>query len=87
MDQKDMFSFFFNLKNKYNFNEEQIHEMLHSYDIGKLDVSRIYRYLNKYFGIENVELESSSSLTTKATSDAANDANDGNDNDDVCVDE
>ena len=47
-----MFSFFFNLKNKYNFNEEQIHEMLHSYDIGKLDVSRIYRYLNKYFGVE-----------------------------------
>ena len=84
MDQKDMFSFFFNLKNKYNFNEEQIHEMLHSYDIGKLDVSRIYRYLNKYFGIESVELESSSSLVTKATSDAANDAND---NDDVCLDE
>ena len=42
------------------------------------------RYLNKYFGIESVELESSSSLVTKATSDAANDAND---NDDVCVDE
>jgi hypothetical protein len=73
MDQKDMFSFFFTLKNKYNFNEEQINEMLHSYDIGKLDVSRIYRYLNKYFGIET----ESSSLVTKAS----------NDNDDDCTDE
>jgi len=73
MDQKDMFSFFFTLKNKYNFNEEQINEMLHSYDIGKLDVSRIYRYLNKYFGIET----ESSSLVTKAS----------NDNDDDCSDE
>jgi replication factor C subunit 1 len=80
MDQKDMFSFFFNLKNKYGFNEEQINEMLHSYDIGKLDVSRIYRYLNKYFGtengIENIETNSSS-LVTKAS----------NDNDDDCTDE
>jgi hypothetical protein len=37
--------------------------MLHSYDIGKLDISRIYRYLNKYLGIENIEeLESSVAL-------------------------
>ena len=75
MDQKDMFSFFFNLKHKYNFNEEQIHEMLHSYDVGKLDVSRIYRYLNKYLGIETIETESS--LVTKVS----------HDNDDDCTDE
>jgi DNA polymerase III delta prime subunit len=54
MDQKDMFSFFFDLKKKYKYNEEQIYEMLNSYDIGKLDISRIYRYLNKYLGIEIV---------------------------------
>jgi hypothetical protein len=78
MDQKDMFSFFYNLKHKYNLNEEQIHEMLHSYDIGKLDVSRIYRYLNKYFGIEIIDVESS--LATKVT-------NDNKDNDDDYVDE
>jgi hypothetical protein len=72
MDQKDMFSFFFDLKKKYNYNEEQIYEMLHSYDIGKLDISRIYRYLNKYLGIENIEeLESSVALKE----------NDGNNND------
>jgi hypothetical protein len=59
MDQKDMFTFFFNLKNKYNYNEEKIYEILHTYDIGKLDISRIYRYLNKYLGIENIELDSS----------------------------
>lgn len=59
MDQKDMFTFFFNLKNKYNYNEEKIHEILHTYDIGKLDISRIYRYLNKYLGIENIETDSS----------------------------
>jgi hypothetical protein len=58
MDQKDMFTFFFNLKNKYNYNEEKIYEILHTYDIGKLDISRIYRYLNKYLGIENIELDS-----------------------------
>ncbi len=59
MDQKDMFTFFFNLKNKYNYNEEKIYEILHTYDIGKLDISRIYRYLNKYLGIENIEADSS----------------------------
>ena len=53
MDQKDMFAFFFNLKNKYNYNEEEIYDILHTYDIGKLDISRIYRYLNKYLRTEH----------------------------------
>jgi len=74
MDQKDMFTFFFNLKNKYKYNEEKIYEILHTYDIGKLDISRIYRYLNKYLGIENIEADSS--IVTKTTSDNNNDDND-----------
>jgi len=74
MDQKDMFTFFFNLKNKYNYNEEKIYEILHTYDIGKLDISRIYRYLNKYLGIENIEADSS--IVTKITSDNHDDDND-----------
>ena len=74
MDQKDMFTFFFNLKNKYNYNEEKIFEILHTYDIGKLDISRIYRYLNKYLGIENIEADSS--IVTKITSDNNYDDND-----------
>jgi hypothetical protein len=79
MDQKDMFTFFFNLKNKYKYNEEKIFEILHTHDIGKLDVSRIYRYLNKYLGIENIETESS--IVSKITSD------NNDDDDDADVDE
>ena len=52
MDQKDMFSYFLQLRDKYNYSEEQIYELLNSYDVGKLDISRIYRYLNKYLGVE-----------------------------------
>ena len=76
MDQKDMIAFFFNLKNKYNYNEEEIYDMLHTYDIGKLDISRIYRYLNKYLGIEMAE-----SLSSSIKSKNDNDDNDKNDND------
>lgn len=73
MDQKDMFTFFFNLKNKYNYNEEKIYEILHMYDIGKLDISRIYRYLNKYLGIENIETDSSMVTKTNHENDDDND--------------
>jgi len=46
MDKKDIFSFFLDLKRKY-----EDHEMLslfENYDISKLDINRIYRYLEKY---------------------------------------
>jgi hypothetical protein len=46
MDKKDMFVFFMDLRNKYS--ECEIHSLLENYDIGKLDVSRMYRYLEKY---------------------------------------
>ena len=46
MDKNDMFAFFLDLKNKYNDNE--ICLLFENYDISKLDVSRIYRYLDKY---------------------------------------
>ena len=52
MDQKDMFSYFLQLRDKYNYSEDQIYELLNSHDVGKLDVSRIYRYLNKYLGVQ-----------------------------------
>jgi len=64
MDQKDMFTFFFNLKNKHKYNEEEIYEILHTYDVGKLDISRIYRYLNKYLGNENIVDEAVESLSS-----------------------
>ena len=64
MDQKDMFEFFFNLKIKCNYNEDQIFEMLHTYDVVKLDILRIYRYLNKYLGIENMDENNTTSTVS-----------------------
>jgi len=46
LDKKDMFSFFINLKDKYT--EDEIYNMFELYEINKLDINRIYRYLDKY---------------------------------------
>ena len=70
MDQKDMFSYFLSLRDKYKYSEDEIHEMLDNYDIGKLDISRIFRYLDKYMGLDS----STVSVSLPAGADA--DAND-----------
>jgi hypothetical protein len=46
MDKKDLFGFFIELKNKYD--DNQILALFENYEIGKLDINRIYRYLEKY---------------------------------------
>ena len=46
MDQKDMFSFFMHIKNHQS--EDEIYNMLENYEVTKLDINRIYRYLDKY---------------------------------------
>ena len=46
MDQKDMFSFFMHIKNQHS--EDEIYNMLENYEVTKLDINRIYRYLDKY---------------------------------------
>jgi len=46
MDKNDMFAFFLDLKNKYTDNE--IIALFENYDISKLDINRIYRYIDKY---------------------------------------
>jgi DNA polymerase III delta prime subunit len=46
MDKKDLFGFFIELKNKYDDNE--ILDLFENYEITKLDINRIYRYLEKY---------------------------------------
>jgi DNA polymerase III delta prime subunit len=46
MDKKDLFGFFMDLKNKYDDNE--ILTLFENYEITKLDINRIYRYLEKY---------------------------------------
>jgi hypothetical protein len=46
MDKKDLFSFFLELKNKYD--DSQLLLLFENYEITKLDINRIYRYLDKY---------------------------------------
>ncbi len=46
MDKKDIFGYFIDLKNKYDDNE--IFALFETYEITKLDINRIYRYLEKY---------------------------------------
>jgi Cdc6-like AAA superfamily ATPase len=46
IDKKDMFSFFLDLRNNYS--EDEIYEEMSNYEINKLDINRIYRYLDKY---------------------------------------
>jgi SpoVK/Ycf46/Vps4 family AAA+-type ATPase len=85
MDQKDMFSYFLSLRDKYKYSEDEIHEMLDNYDIGKLDISRIFRYLDKYMGIETSSLPSMppSSKATTISNDAKEDTNNDDNDDDA----
>ena len=46
IDKKDTFSFFLELRN--NHTDEEIYAMVEPYDICKLDINRVYRYLDKY---------------------------------------
>ena len=47
MDKKDLFAFFLTIKEK-SLDENQLLELFENYEIGKLDVNRIYRYIDKY---------------------------------------
>jgi len=46
MDMNDMFAFFLDLKNKHT--DTEIIALMENYDITKLDINRIYRYLDIY---------------------------------------
>ena len=46
MDKKDLFGFFMEIKNKKD--DLQILDLLENYEINKLDINRIYRYIEKY---------------------------------------
>jgi len=46
LDIKDMFSFFTQLKNNYS--EDDTYKLLETYEITKLDISRINRYLERF---------------------------------------
>jgi DNA polymerase III delta prime subunit len=60
MDKKDLFGFFIDLKN--NRDDNEIINLLENYEIVKLDINRIYRYIEKYIkenatGIVDKEVE------------------------------
>jgi DNA polymerase III delta prime subunit len=46
MDQKDLFYFFFYIKEK--FQENEIYNLFENYEISKLDINRIFRFIDKY---------------------------------------
>ena len=52
MDQKDLFAFFLNLREEKS--EEEIYIILENYEINKLDINRIYRYVDKYSHKDNI---------------------------------
>jgi hypothetical protein len=57
MDKKDLFAFFINFKSKYNNDNECFSELLNlfeNYEINKLDIQRMYRYLDKSFKDSNL---------------------------------
>jgi len=53
LDKRDLFSFFVFLKNKYQ-DINIILQLLENYDISKLDVMRIYRFIDKFIK-ENID--------------------------------
>jgi hypothetical protein len=46
MDKKDLFGYLIYIKNIYD--DNQIYNFFENYEISKLDINRIYRYLDKY---------------------------------------
>jgi hypothetical protein len=54
MDKKDLFGFFLDIKNKYEPDSLEMNMLFENYEISKLDINRIYRYLEKYTK-ENVD--------------------------------
>ena len=57
MDKKDMYAFFLNIKNKYPVGDIEIAQLFENYEITKLDINRIYRYLEKYTKEDAAETE------------------------------
>ena len=52
MDKKDLLSFFCYIKKKYD-DEEDIVKLLENYEISKLDINRIYRFIDKFMNYED----------------------------------
>jgi SpoVK/Ycf46/Vps4 family AAA+-type ATPase len=61
MDKKDVFGFFLDIKNKYDIDSPEITILFENYEISKLDINRMYRYLEKYTKENADELNDESS--------------------------
>ena len=46
MDKKDLLLFFLFIRDKYS--EQELMQLFENYEITKLDINRIYRYIDKY---------------------------------------
>jgi uncharacterized protein YdiU (UPF0061 family) len=55
MDKKDLFGFFMEMKN--NDDVCQINQLFENYEISKLDINRMHRYLDKYTKENVIDME------------------------------
>ena len=74
IDKKDLFCFFLYLKKSLN--DDEIYKMMDEVEVTKLDVNRIYKYLDKYLvhdapGIKEavVDIDSLSELINETADD------------------
>ena len=63
LEKKDLFTLFLHLKKTLS--EEEIYEFCEQYNISKLDVNRLYRYLNIY--TQDITLEESNNIEEEDT--------------------
>ena len=64
MDKKDVFSFFIDLKNKHD--DNTILTFFENYEITKLDINRMYRYLEKYTKENTIDVENECEVNSDA---------------------
>ena len=52
MDKKDLYAFFINLRKQNNYRYEDIYELFNDdyHEITKLDINRVYRYIDHFTG-------------------------------------
>jgi|UniRef100_A0A6C0CZ17 hypothetical protein len=62
MDQKDLFSFFIHLRE--NHTEEEIFSNLENYEISKLDINRMYRYIDKHSLLNSEDISDDISISS-----------------------
>jgi len=62
MDQKDLFSFFIHLRE--NHSEEEIFSSLENYEISKLDINRMFRYIDKHSSLNSDDISDDISIST-----------------------